>query len=127
VSSAFACNLAVFTPAQRERLRTLVHEVFTACRDAEELPDGYRLRFPAEPLGAAAQTAATLPVVLTEWITLERLCCPSITFAIEFEEEQGPIAVRMTGRPGIKAFLLAEFAGRIADKLPPARGPFHRA
>jgi hypothetical protein len=41
--------------------------------------------------------------------------------AIEFEEERGPIAVRMTGGPGIKPFLLAEFAGRIAEKLPPAR------
>jgi hypothetical protein len=29
--------------------------------------------------------------------------------------------VRMTGRPGIKPFLLAEFTGRIVDKLPHAR------
>lgn len=112
----FVCDLTVFTPAQRERLRALVHEVFTACRAVEELPDGYRLRFP-EPGEAAAQTGASLPLVLTEWITFERLCCPCIAFAIEFGEERGPIAVRMTGRPGIKAFLLAEFNGRIAKKL----------
>jgi len=121
VTSTFACDLTVFTSAQRERLRTLIPEVFAACRDADELPDGFRLRFPPESLGAATQTAAALPLVLTEWITLERLCCPCIAFAIEFEEERGPIAVRMTGRPGIKAFLLIEFAGRIAEKLTHAR------
>jgi len=51
-------------------------------------------------------------------ITLERLCCPCITFAIEFEDERGPIAVRMIGQPGIKPFLLEEFKGKIPDKLP---------
>lgn len=123
MTSAFACDLTVFTPAQRERLRALVQRVFEACRDAEELPDGFRLRFPAEANDGAARTAGNGSLVLSiaEWITLERLCCPSITFAIEFEEKRGPIAVRMTGRPGIKPFLLAEFNGRISEKLPPAR------
>lgn len=120
MAPTFACDLSVFTPAQRERLRTLVHEVFAACRDVEELEDGYRLRFSAEPDGATVQSAAALPLMLTEWVTLERLCCPCIIFAIEFAEARGPIAVRMAGRPGIKPFLLAEFADRIAEKLPPA-------
>lgn len=119
MTSGFACDLTVFTPAQRDRLRALVQQVFDACRDAEELRDGYRLQFPRRPEeGGNGEADAALARAITEWIVLERLCCPSINFAIEFAEERGPIAVRMTGRPGIKPFLSAEFKGRIADKLP---------
>lgn len=117
MTSPLACDLGVFTPQQRARLRGLAQQVFDACRDAEELPDGYRLRFPTQ---ASEAGGAALALSIAEWITLERLCCPCITFAIEFEEERGPIAVRMTGRSGIKPFLLAEFKGRIAKKLPHA-------
>jgi hypothetical protein len=81
MTAPLACDLGVFTLEQRERLRALVQQVFDACRDADELPDGYRLRFPSG--------GASLALSVTEWIALERLCCPCITFAIEFEEEQG--------------------------------------
>ena len=118
MTTPLACDLTVFTQAQRERLRGLVRRVFDACLAAEELPDGYRLRFPADPDQA---DAAPFSITIAEWITLERLCCPCIRFAIEFEDERGPIAVRMTGRPGIKPFLLAEFKGRLAEKLPQTR------
>lgn len=122
MASEFACDLTVFTPAQRERLRGLVRQVFDACRDVEELPDGFRLRFPARP---EAQTGAAddgaLPLTIAEWITLERRCCPCIAFAIEFAPDRGPLAVRMTGAPGIKPFLLSEFGERIAQKRPHAR------
>lgn len=122
MASAFVCDLSVFTPDQRERLRDLVKQIFDACGQAEELPDGFGLRFPAGPAstpGGGGNTA--LALTITEWITLERQCCPCIAFAVEFEAERGPIAVRMTGTEGIKSFLLAEFKGRIAEKLPHAQ------
>lgn len=122
MTSVFACDLSVFTPGQRARLRHLVEQVFEACGQAEELPDGFRLRFPA---GAATAPGgggnAALALMIAEWITLERLCCPCIAFAVEFEAKRGPITVRMTGTEGIKPFLLAEFEGRIAEKLPHAQ------
>ena len=65
--------------------------------------------------------AGSLPLTITEWIGLEQLCCPCIDFTLEFAAERGPIAVRMTGQPANKPFLLAEFKGRIAEKLPRAR------
>lgn len=119
MAAPFACDLMVFTPEQRERLRGLVRQVFDACHWAEELDDGYRLRFTAT---GADDAAPPLVVSIAEWITLERLCCPCITFAIEFEDQHGPIAVRMTGQPGIKQFLLAEFNGKIATKLTARKG-----
>ncbi|HKX16890.1 MAG TPA: hypothetical protein VJT33_02630 [bacterium] len=122
MATVFACDLSVFTPDQRERLRDLVAQVFEACGQAEELPDGFRLRFPvgSVPAAGGGGNAAPAPMI-TEWITLERLCCPCIAFAVEFAAEGGPITVRMTGAEGIKSFLLAEFKGRIAEKLPHAR------
>ena len=117
----FACDLSVFTPDQRARLRHLVERVFEACGEAEEVPDGFQLRFPPESATAPSGGHAALALMITEWITLERLCCPCIAFAVEFEPDRGPIAVRMTGTEGIKPFLLAEFKGRIAEKLPSGR------
>jgi len=116
MAAPFACDLSVFTPEQRERLRGLVRRVFDACHTAEELADGYRLHFAA---AGADDALAPVPiaVAIADWITLERLCCPCITFAVEFKDQRGPIAVRMIGRPGIKPFLLAEFDDKIADKL----------
>jgi|AmaraimetFIIA100_FD_contig_41_25181524_length_1034_multi_4_in_0_out_0_1 hypothetical protein len=117
MAAPLACDLTVFSPGQRERLRGLVQRVFDACLATEELADGYRLRFAA--VGADdAMEPVPLAVSIAEWITLERLCCSCITFTIEFEDQRGPLAVRMTGQPGIKQFLLTEFEGKIADKLP---------
>jgi hypothetical protein len=70
-----------------------------------------------------AMESVPLAVSIAEWITRERLCCPCITFAIEFQDQRGPMAVRMTGRPGIKQFLLTEFHDKITDKLPRAASP----
>jgi hypothetical protein len=117
MAAPLACDLTVFSPGQRERLRSLVQRVFDACLATEELDDGYRLRFAA--VGADdAMEPVLLAVTIADWITLERLWCPCITFTIEFEDQRGPLAVRMTGEPGIKQFLLAEFKDKIADKLP---------
>jgi hypothetical protein len=121
MSAPLACDLTVLTTEQRGRLRILVRRVFDACAGAAELPNGFRLLFSGRA-NQSEPAAGSLAVAIAEWITFERRCCPCITFAIEFEEEQGPIAVRMTGGPGIKPFLLAEFKWRIADKLPDARG-----
>ena len=114
MAAPFACDLTVFTATERGALRTLVQQVFDACDGVDELADGYRLRFPGDANNAAG---AEFPATIVEWVTLERRCCPCIAFTIEFPEDRGPLAVRLTGRPGIKPFLLAEFKDRIAAKL----------
>jgi len=43
-----------------------------------------------------------------EFITLERLCCPFLTLALEVERERGPLWLKLTGREGVKPFLRAE-------------------
>lgn len=40
-----------------------------------------------------------------EFITLERRCCPFLSFSLDSEREQGSYSIRITGRPGVKEFL----------------------
>jgi hypothetical protein len=114
MTAPFACDLTVFSPEERESLRGLARSVFDACDHVRELPDGYKLQFPADGGGARGASLAT---AVARWVALERRCCPCISFTIEFPEDCGPVAVRMTGRPGIKPFLVAEFKERITRKL----------
>ena len=66
-----------------------------------ELPDGYELEFP---------TDNKTYQLLTEWAIQERLCCPFFDIALRFDRENGPLWLRLTGRPGTKEFIKEEFA-----------------
>lgn len=64
------------------------------------LPSGYEFRFPGD--------ARTISDV-AEWIVTERLCCPFFDFDLALAREGGTLALRLTGRPGTKAFIEADF------------------
>ena len=77
-----------------------------------ELPDGYELEFP--PDNKTYQ-------LLTEWAFQERLCCPFFDINLRFDRENGPLWLRLTGRPGTKDFIKQEFGitheNRIRDAI----------
>jgi hypothetical protein len=98
--SPIVCSLTALNSAQRQRHQALGKQLRAQIREVRELPDGYAFSFPAE----AAQVIA-----VAEWITLERLCCPFLTLALEVERESGPAWLRLSGRDGVKQFLRAEF------------------
>lgn len=64
-----------------------------------ELPDGFAFRYPATDSWLAS---------LAEFITLERRCCPFLTFALEVAPERGTTDLRLTGDDRVKAFLAAQ-------------------
>ncbi len=97
---AFACRLDAFDPEQLPRYMAIRQQVVAAYEDREELTNGYRWRFPVEP---------SLMLTLAEFISLERLCCPFFSFALELEADGGPVWLRLTGREGVKDFLQAAF------------------
>jgi hypothetical protein len=97
--SPIACNLTGMTAKQRERRQVLAQRVHAAVQEVRDLPDGYAFRFPADPV---------LCLTAAEFMTLERLCCPFFTFALELVCEGGPLWLRITGRQGVKQFLRAE-------------------
>ena len=98
--SPFACNRAALTPEERTRhfdvLGPALRSKATAIR---ELPDGYEFQF--------APDAATFRM-LAEWADGERLCCPFFDIDLRFEREGGPLALRLTGREGVKQFIRAD-------------------
>src|SRR5262249_4659952 len=99
VESPIACDFSAMTAGQRARRQILARQMHAAAREVHELPDGYAFRFSADP---------ELCLTLAEFMTLERLCCPFFTFALELEHEGGPMWLRLTGRDGVKQFLQAE-------------------
>lgn len=99
ITSPLACDLSAIEPDQRARHQANTRQLFAAVQERQELPDGYAFRFTAEP--------ALIPR-LAEFISLERLCCPFLNFVLIVEPEHEPIWLKLTGRDGVKQFLLAE-------------------
>jgi len=96
---AFSCNLSALDQEQRKRHDNLAKDLFAKHLEVRELPDGYGFRFPNN---------RSLFTALSEWATLEQLCCPLLTLTLELERDQGPIWLRATGRDGVKDFLRLE-------------------
>jgi len=82
--------------------------LFRATSEIRELPDGYAFRL--------APDAETL-VTAAKFISLERLCCPFLGFALEVELEGGPVWLRLTGREGVKAFIREEVADLLGGAI----------
>lgn len=93
------CGLSVLDPAQRQHHQANTRQLFGSVQQIEELPDGYAFYWPA-----AAGTILTV----AEFITMERLCCPFFDFALEIKSKGGPLRLKLTGREGVKQFMLAE-------------------
>ena len=92
-----ACNVSPFSPAERQRWEELGQGWRNKVQEVHELADGYALRIPAD---AASIMAAA------EWMALDRVCCPFMGFALEVEPEGGGVWLRLTGRPGVKEFMM---------------------
>lgn len=53
-----------------------------------------------------------------EFITLERLCCPFLSFQLAVAEEKGPLWITLTGPEGVNDFLRLELELGPADPKP---------
>jgi hypothetical protein len=99
--SRFACNAFALSPELRKRhFDELGPALLKLKRSTSELPDGYEFELP--PDKGTYQ-------LLTEWVFQERLCCPFFDIDVRFDRENGPLWLRLTGRPGTKEFIKEEF------------------
>ena len=80
------------------RYNELVFRLRSAMRDRNELAEGY-----SYPLDSTKITLAEV----SEWITMERLCCPFLIFQLERVGEDSRLMMR--GPDRLKAVLRAEF------------------
>jgi hypothetical protein len=102
-----ACNLNAFTAEQGERHRALVAALRAGVRAVREVENGWAYEMPSD--------ADTCRAAM-EFATLERLCCPFLTFRLEMVPQAGTLTLTLTGPDGTKEVL--------ADFFRPAReGP----
>ena len=97
-----ACNMDVFTPAQRENHIRATLELIRALKGVEELENGYQFLFPSE---------TEFITKIAEFISNERLCCPFLEFSLNVSSNSEPISLSLTGPEGTQEFLRAEFDG----------------
>jgi hypothetical protein len=99
--SPLACNAFALSPEARKRHFDEVGPALLKLKKStRELPDGYEFELPADK--AAWQ-------LLAEWVIDERLCCPFLDIELRFSRENGPLFLRLTGRPGTKEFIKEDF------------------
>src|SRR6266404_4341002 len=94
-----ACNLKAISAAERPRYNDLVKRLRVSVQDRNELTDGYAYKLDTKKI--------TLPEV-AEWITMERLCCPFLTFQLDVKGN-GDSQLTLRGPAGAKAILREEF------------------
>jgi hypothetical protein len=102
--SPLACNMGVFTPAQREFHTQTTTELVQAVQKVQEVENGYEFRFPNE---------TEFITKIAEFISNERLCCPFLTFSLNIVSNREPVSLSLTGPLGTQEFLRAEFSGAI--------------
>ncbi|KKC49879.1 hypothetical protein VE23_12680 [Paenibacillus sp. D9] len=69
-----------------------------------ELENGYQYHFPGD--------AETLRLV-NEWVSMERKCCPFLTFTVITRNEMEPILLQLTGDEQAKEFLRTDIQSNI--------------
>jgi hypothetical protein len=97
--NGFYCDRSALTPAQLKRKVALGHALRSSIRQTRELPDGFEFELGG---GASVQAAA-------EWASMERQCCPFFDIGLQLTRDKGPTLLRLTGKPGVKQFIHAEF------------------
>src|SRR3981081_1891449 len=95
--SPLACDMTAIAPEQRGAHLATIKKLFGAVESHRELPNGYTFRLPDKP-----------DVLLTaeEFLSLDRLGCPFFGFGIEVEREGGAVWLSVTGREGVKPFIM---------------------
>ncbi len=96
MAESLSCDLTVLSRDQRSRHSDLINYVLSSHLSVRELADGYEFTFKSEP---------EVFLKLSEWIVLERMCCPFLSFSIAYGRGHGPIALGVTGPTGAKELL----------------------
>jgi len=100
--SPLACDMTAIAVEQRPVHVATSRELFARIEEVRELPDGYEFRLGDDP---------RLLTKIGEFVSLERLCCPFLTFTVKVEAEGGPVWLRLSGREGVKDFIREEISG----------------
>ncbi|WP_245600047.1 hypothetical protein [Paenibacillus harenae] len=99
-----ACCHSVFTTEQRVEYKSIWGELETRRLGITELENGYQYDFPGD--------AETLRLI-NEWVSMERKCCPFLTFSVIASNTDEPVLLQLTGNKEAKAFLRTDIETNI--------------
>jgi hypothetical protein len=106
--SPFACDMKAIAPEQRDAHLALIERLFQSVQSILELTNGYKFQLSNE---------SDVLLAAAEFISRERLCCPFFDFGLEVEREGGAVCLSLTGREGVKPFIMAEIGGHLPCEL----------
>ena len=106
--SPFACDMTAIAAEQRSAHLANITKLFRAVESIRELPNGYSVRLPND---------SDVLFMAAEFIALERLCCPFFDFNLEIEREGGAVWLSLTGREGVKPFIMAEIGHHLPTEI----------
>jgi len=98
-NAPFACDMQAISADERPRHLTVIEQMRQATTEVKELPDGYAFRF---------NSSQPTILLVSEFISRERACCPFFTFELVAERNEGPLWLNLRGREGVKDFIKAE-------------------
>lgn len=100
------CDRHAIDSATRARYDALRGRLGAAVISYSELPDGYVIQLDERLISHRD---------LTEWMSMEQLCCPFLLLEVE-PVESGVRELRLMGPAGSKTVLLAEFGSHLKAK-----------
>ena len=106
--SPFACDMTAIAADQRDAHLATINKLFRAVESIRELPNGYSVRLPNE---------SDVLLTAVKFIAFERLCCPFFDFSLEIEREGGAVWLSLTGREGVKPFIMAEIGHHLPSGI----------
>jgi len=106
--SPFACDMTAIAPEHRVAHLATIKRLFQSVKAVRELSNGFAFELPNE---------SELLRLAAEFVTLERVCCPFFGFSIEVESEGGAVNLNLTGRDGVKPFIMAEIGEHLSTSL----------
>jgi hypothetical protein len=96
-----ACDMHVFTLAERELHVQTTEELFQSVQAIRNAENGYEFSFP---------NSTDIIARVAEFISRERLCCPFLEFTLKVPPRNEPITLLLTGPEGTQEFLRLEFS-----------------
>lgn len=99
-----ACCHTVFTKEERLNYKDAWSELEKRRLAITEIDAGFQYQYPGD--------SETLRL-LYNWISMERKCCPFLTFTVSAGHENEPILLQLTGNEEAKTFLSNELNDKI--------------
>ncbi len=95
-----ACNLKAISSAERPRYNDLFRRIREAARHRTEIANGYAFQLD----GKVVQLQE-----IGEWISMERRCCPFLTFELSAYGYKTDYVLKLSGPEGVRAVLQGDF------------------